>query len=134
MTSWTNLKSRLYNVVKVAEKIKSMAEKLIEVHNKNLIKAAQDYVKGLISSGEIGEDALGRYLVVPVKETSSFEGLLPKNNSVINMRLQYDGNIREDDLAILLNRQEGRLKSEDKVIEFTPVQVTDDAYWKYTKR
>ena len=121
-------------MVKVAEKIKSMAEKLMEVHNKNLTKAAQDYIKGLVSSREIGEDALGRYLVVPVKETSSFEGLLPKNNSVINMRLQYDGNIREDDLAILLNRQENPLKSEDKVIEFTPVQVADDAYWKYTKR
>jgi len=121
-------------VVKVAEKVKSMAEKLMEVHNKNLVKSAEYYIKRLLRSGEIGREDLGRYLIVPVKETSSFEGLLPKNDSVINMRLQYDGNIREDDLAILLNRQEDRLKSEDKVIEFTPVKATNQASWTYTTR
>jgi hypothetical protein len=121
-------------MIKLADKLKSMAEKLKEVQDRKILKSSEDYIKDLIQSGDIGENEIGKYLLHPIKETTPLDSILPINKNVLNMRVQYDGPMREEDLAIILNRRDGRLIVDKKAIEFVPIQIINTVVQKVTKR
>ena len=78
---------------KIADKLRKIAE---DMESGPVKKAATKFIEGLIKSNAISREELGAYKLTSMGG-SPFEGVVIEEPPT-GVRLQYDGNIRQDDL------------------------------------
>jgi hypothetical protein len=98
-----------------------------ELNDQAMVNSARKFIEGLLKSNDLSQSQLGAYKVKP-KSDSGAEGMVTGERSS-GVRLQYDGDIQQDDLLGIL--RDKKCMHDDKEIEIQPEKMPDNASWGY---